>query len=577
MGKLTEAFGYINDDPAYGTSYHPAFLTIREEAKRLKKEYRKNLINTEGELEFSELNNQITSTTMEQKTGIVQFADNLPMIQEAFSNLDAMEQFCQRILASKLAPDHFYPKIPGTNDRDYANGNTAAVMMVLIQGAQLKLPALTSLQQIVPVNGLLSIKGDGAKSLILNSGKVEPGTWIEKEEGSIDAGTYVVTISAQRSDTKERLSRSFSIAQAKKAGLWITDEMLKAQDAWKHKKSAWYKYPERMIKYRALGFLARDLFPDVMAGCYTEEEARDIPVDTTTNIDTPSGQQIIIPDKQFNQERSQNLTSKAAQTIDKMNGGKKPGVQDAVITSGMGAESPREVILTDQFGNEGIMANMNQRTVDNRDLAPGQPQQELQQTEKTYTEEELKEIKAEVLQEMCESIPITKEAMNIFSGKNTNKKLREIILAYQDGSLTDMVMKYKATMAPITNQQEEAQPPETPEEQDFPPMEPVDTGDQEEYPQQDIGAGGMPVNTGFYDQVDINIPELPEEGPREFSVAARLYGALNTLRPAVTDQRYLEIASHMPGLAARFRDKEEFCKKANPDLIREVIVHNAKI
>lgn len=566
MGKLTEAIAYVNNDPLFGVRYHPAYITIGEEAKKVKKEYQKSLVNTEGELDFADHNNQIISTAMEQKTGIVQFADSLPMIQEAFSNLDAMEAFCSRILASKLAPDHFYPKIPGTNDRDYNNGNTAAVMMVLIQGSQLKLPALTSLQQIVPVNGLLSIKGDGAKSLILNSGKVEPGTWKETEEGSIEAGTFVVTISAQRSDTKEKLSRSFSVTQAKKAGLWVTDEMLKSQDGWRHKKSAWYKYPERMMKYRALGFLARDLFPDVMAGCYTEEEARDIPVDTTTSIDTPSGQPIIIPDRQFNQERSQNLTTKASQIIDKKNGD-KPGVQEATIVQGVGD----------------AMAGTNQRVVDERDIAPTPPAQNQEGREDLhsgYTEEEMKEMKAEVLQEICENIELTRKAMNLFSGKNTNKKLREIILSYQDGTLADMVAKYEASMGPVTQQQQQQEAPPEQEPQDdqgLPPMEPIETGEQDEDPQQDMGAGGMPVNTGFYDQAEIKIPDLPEEGQREFSEAAKLYGALNTLKPPITDKRYLEIAGNIPGALTRFGDKEALCKKAHPSIIQELLAWNAKL
>ena len=415
------------------------------------------------------------------------------------------------------------------------------------------------------MNGLLSIKGDGAKSLILNSGKVEPGTWKETEEGSIEAGTFAVTISAQRSDTKEKLSRSFSVTQAKKAGLWVTDEMIKSQDGWKHKKSAWYKYPERMVKYRALGFLARDLFPDVMAGCYTEEEARDIPVDTPTTIDTPAGP-VIIPDRQFNQERSQNLTSKAAQAIDKKNGDKS-GIQDAAILSGVGD----------------AMAGTNQRVVDDKDLAPGPRNQERVEEpssgEKTYSEEELKEIKAETLQEMCEAIDLTKRAMNLFSGKNTNKKLREIILAYQDGTLGEMVAKYEASMGPVTQQQEAPpqEPEENPGEQGLPPMEPIETGEPEEEPQQEMGAGGMPINTDFYNQVEIKIPDLPEEGQREFSEAAKLYGALNTLKPPITDKRYLEIAGNIPGALTRFGDKEAFCKKAHPSIIKELLAWNAKL
>jgi hypothetical protein len=502
---------------------------------------------------------------MNQEISILK-GNNLPLVNEAMESLEKMKEFCQFILDSRLVPDFFYAKIPGTNDRDYTKGNVPALMMVGIHGSQLGMPFMTAIQQIVPVNGLLSIKGDGAKSLILNSGKVEPGTWKEEETGSLEAGTYMVTISAQRSDSKEKLSRSFSVTQAKKAGLWVTDEMIKSQDGWKHKKSAWYKFPDRMIKYRALGFLARDLFPDVMAGCYTEEEARDIPVDTTTSIDTPSGQPIIIPDRQFNQERSQNLTTKASQIIDKKNGD-KPGVQEATIVQGVGD----------------AMAGTNQRVVDERDIAPTPPAQNQEGREDLhsgYTEEEMKEMKAEVLQEICENIELTRKAMNLFSGKNTNKKLREIILSYQNGTLADVVSKYEASMGPVTQQQQQHEAPPEQEPQDdqgLPPMEPIETGEQDEDPQQDMGAGGMSVNTGFYDQIEIRIPDLPEEGQREFSEAAKLYGALNTLKPPITDKRYLEIAGNIPGALTRFGDKEALCKKAHPSIIQELLAWNAKL
>ena len=192
----------------------------------------------------------------------------------------------------------------------------------------------------------------------------------------------------------------------------------------------------------------------------------------------------------------------------------------------------------------------------------------------------MKEMKAEVLQEICENIELTRKAMNLFSGKNTNKKLREIILSYQDGTLADMVAKYEASMGPVTQQQQQEAPPqqEPQGEQDGPPMEPIETDeDPGEDPQQDVGAGGMPVNTGFYDQNEIRIPDLPEEGQREFSEAAKLYGALNTLKPPITDKRYLEIAGNIPGALTRFGDKEALCKKAHPSIIQELLAWNSKL
>ena len=230
-----------------------------------------------------------------------------PMIQRAMESLDGMREFAKVILASGIAPHYLYEKGPDGKP-DFKKGNEEKLMGIFIKGDQLKMHPMTAMQEVVPVNGLLAIKGDGAKALILNSGKIKKGSWKEEIEGTIEAGNYKVTITATRDDTNETLSRSFSVVQAKRAGLWITQEMLQKQDGYKKKQSAWHKFPERMMKYRALGFLARDLFTDVLSGTYTLEEAQDMPQDVTTEITTGSGATVIIPDKQFTDDRSKRIT-----------------------------------------------------------------------------------------------------------------------------------------------------------------------------------------------------------------------------------------------------------------------------
>ena len=218
-----------------------------------------------------------------------------PLVQEAMASLDKMREYSEVILKSGIAPHFLYEKGPDGKP-DFSKGKTETLMTIFIEGDKLKMHPTTAMQQLVPVNGLMSIKGDGAKALILNSGKIEKGTWKETITGSIEAGNYEVTIISTRSDTGETLSRSFSVGQAKRAGLWITQEMLQKQDGWKKKQSAWHRFPERMIKYRALGFIARDLFPDILQGSYTLEEAQDMPQDITTEIVTGNGATVIIPD-----------------------------------------------------------------------------------------------------------------------------------------------------------------------------------------------------------------------------------------------------------------------------------------
>lgn len=70
----------------------------------------------------------------------------------------------------------------------------------------------------------------------------------------------------KRVDNGDTWTASFSIDDAKKAGIY---------------KNTWDKYPEDMLFCRALSRLARQLFPDVIKGCYVEGEIN------TPNLNEP--------------------------------------------------------------------------------------------------------------------------------------------------------------------------------------------------------------------------------------------------------------------------------------------------
>src|SRR5690554_6060748 len=66
----------------------------------------------------------------------------------------------------------------------------------------------------------------------------------------------------KRADNGDTWVASFSIADAKRAGIY---------------QNQWMKYPTDMLFARALSRLARQLFPDVIKGCYVEGEIKDAP------------------------------------------------------------------------------------------------------------------------------------------------------------------------------------------------------------------------------------------------------------------------------------------------------------
>jgi hypothetical protein len=215
-------------------------------------------------------NNQLQTTSGGQTPAFV---------QEKLNSLAGALEYANVLLKSGIAPAHFYHK--GSDGKpDYTKGKPEAVVIVLQFGSEIGMSPMQALQQLVPVNNLVSLKGDGAKALIQRSGKL--ATWEEVEIGTQGKDDWGFRINASRKDTGEKNTASFTVADAKRAGLWIDDAALQRSQGLRH--SPWYKHPRRMLKYRALGFLSRDLFPDVLSGIYTEEEAADFGVDNNVFV-----------------------------------------------------------------------------------------------------------------------------------------------------------------------------------------------------------------------------------------------------------------------------------------------------
>lgn len=80
------------------------------------------------------------------------------------------------------------------------------------------------------------------------------------KDGSSDDKTCV--LHGKRSDNGDAMTCSFSIEDAKRAGIF---------------KGQWLAYPGDMLFARALSRLGRQLFPDVIRGCYVEGEISSAP------------------------------------------------------------------------------------------------------------------------------------------------------------------------------------------------------------------------------------------------------------------------------------------------------------
>lgn len=140
-------------------------------------------------------------------------------------------------------------------------GMTAGAAAMAIQaGLERGLGLLGGLQHCVVINGVLSWRGQGAVALIQNSPACRPGSLRFWPEGTGEDTKGVAV--AWRSGYAQPDRREFSVKDARQAHLW-------------GKQGPWTEYPGRQLAWRALGFLARDIFPDVLGGFPMAEEAQD--------------------------------------------------------------------------------------------------------------------------------------------------------------------------------------------------------------------------------------------------------------------------------------------------------------
>lgn len=145
--------------------------------------------------------------------------------------------------------------------RDF-QGKPESCTLAMMAGLEVGFTPIQACQSIAVVNGRPTIWGDAAKALCVSSSCCEYIT--EFFEGEGDKLTAVCI--AKRKGYPEPHRVTFSVADAKAAELW-------------GKSGPWKQYAKRMLQMRARGFALRDVFPDVLRGLVTAEEAGDYTID----------------------------------------------------------------------------------------------------------------------------------------------------------------------------------------------------------------------------------------------------------------------------------------------------------
>lgn len=136
-----------------------------------------------------------------------------------------------------------------------------AVLVAIQLGAEIGLTPMAALQNTAVINGRPAIYGDAALALVRSSGLLE--SYKEEEIGEAGSDGHGYRVTAVRKGNQAAVE-TFTVADAKRAKLW-------------GKAGPWSDYPKRMLRFRARGYVLRDLFGDILKGLRTVEEARDIP------------------------------------------------------------------------------------------------------------------------------------------------------------------------------------------------------------------------------------------------------------------------------------------------------------
>lgn len=123
-----------------------------------------------------------------------------------------------------------------------------AITVAILTGLELGLPPMFALNKVAVINGRPTLWGDAIPGILWSRG-FRLREWKDGE-------TAYCEVTRPGGDI---ITRSFSVADATKAGLW-------------GKAGPWKQFPDRMLAMRARSFAARDGAADVLGGLYVAEE-----------------------------------------------------------------------------------------------------------------------------------------------------------------------------------------------------------------------------------------------------------------------------------------------------------------
>lgn len=165
-------------------------------------------------------------------------------------------KFAELIAKSDLAPTGY-------------KGKPENVLIAVQMGLEIGLSPMAAIQGIAVIGGRPSLYGDALLAVVRASGKLAAMAESISGEGAAMAASCCVTRAGE-----QPITRTFTVADAKTAGLW-------------GKSGPWSTSPARMLQMRARAFALRDGFADVLRGMASAEESEDIQAPSVVVVSEP--------------------------------------------------------------------------------------------------------------------------------------------------------------------------------------------------------------------------------------------------------------------------------------------------
>ena len=154
--------------------------------------------------------------------------------------------------------------------------NAAQLIMVFQAGFEAGMQPLESINAFYIVNGKVTMYGDAVSSQIIKHGHT-------LEWGECDAEKAEVTIT--RGDNGKSMTGTYTMQKAVERGLTTYNDG--------RKNVFWQKYPENMLKYKALGSIVDFIVPDALHGAPIKEDIEGSMDPVTASIVQPNASKLV--------------------------------------------------------------------------------------------------------------------------------------------------------------------------------------------------------------------------------------------------------------------------------------------